>query len=170
MTRDPALLPAAHRILPPLLLACLACHEAPAPEPEAAAAPPVVAAPETVPVATVQQLMDALVIPASATVWDVGREAPADEEAWGSLTNAAVQLAEAGNLLLLGERRRDDEVWLSTAAALREGGARALAAVEARDVDALLDAGNTLIDSCEICHESHLVPPEPAEPTEPPSS
>ncbi|HVS15377.1 MAG TPA: hypothetical protein VMV46_15730 [Thermoanaerobaculia bacterium] len=155
---------ATRKLLLPLLLVCSACRELPAPEPEAS--PPGDAS-QLVAVASVRQLMDAMVITASAAVWDVGREAPADDEAWQELADAAVQLAESGNLLLVGERRRDDEVWRSTAEALRRGGAEALAAVEARDVDALLDAGNTLIDSCELCHERHLVLPEPTPPPAP---
>jgi CTP synthase (UTP-ammonia lyase) len=118
-------------------------------------------------VASVRQLMDALVIPASAVIWDVGREAPANEQAWQAQASAAVQLAEAGNLLLIGDRLRPDDVWVSTAEALRDAGARALAAVEVRDVDGLLAAGNALVDSCELCHERHLVSPEPLDPPAP---
>ncbi len=107
-------------------------------------------------VASVMQIMDSMVIPTSADIWNVAREAPADEEAWEALARSAVLLAESGNLLLIGDRAKDDEVWRATAMQLVEGGAQALAAVEARDVEAVNESGNVLIDACEICHERHL--------------
>ncbi|HVS61981.1 MAG TPA: hypothetical protein VMT85_00630 [Thermoanaerobaculia bacterium] len=133
-------------------LAVAACE----PQPAEPAAPELPAPAPLSAVASVRQIMDAMVIPSSAAIWDVAREAPADDEAWSRLAHLAVQLAESGNLLLIGERAIDDEVWRQTAILLRDGGAQALAAIEARNVEGVVEAGNALIDSCEICHERHL--------------
>src|SRR5688572_26178308 len=51
-------------------------------------------------IATVQQLMLAVLEPTSNTVFRVEVEAPKDTREWNTVTNAALALAEAGNLLM----------------------------------------------------------------------
>ena len=55
-------------------------------------------------IATVQQLMLAIVEPQSNTVFRVEVEAPHDLRGWNTISNAALALAEAGNLLMLPGR------------------------------------------------------------------
>ena len=110
----------------------------------------------TLPVGSLQDVMDAMVIPTSAALWNVAREAPADERAWEELESAAVLMGEAGNVLLMEGRLVDDEVWRTTSRSLAEAGRAAFLAARARDVDGVIDAGNLAVDSCELCHERHL--------------
>ena len=109
------------------------------------------------PVATVTQLMRAMVIPSSNALFDVPRNPPTDESGWDGIKNHAVILAESGNLLLIGKRAEDSDVWVSTSLALAAAGKAALEAADARDVDAITDVGNQIIEACESCHEKHWV-------------
>ncbi len=107
-------------------------------------------------VASVREVMDVMVIPTSAALWNVAREAPADEEGWKELESMAILLAEAGNLMLMEGRRVDDDVWVETSQTMVDAGEDALVAARERDADGVIDAGNAVIDACEICHEKHL--------------
>ena len=109
------------------------------------------------PVASVTELMKAMVIPASNALFDVPRQVPEDDAAWETVRNHAILLAESGNLLLVEGRAEDSAVWKSTSIALVEAGEAALEAAKARDVDAILEVGNQIIDACERCHEKHWI-------------
>lgn len=109
------------------------------------------------PVASVTELMKAMVIPASNALFDVPRQVPEDDAGWETVRNHAIVLAESGNLLLVEGRAEDSEVWKSTSVALVEAGEAALEAAKARDVDKILEVGNQIIDACERCHEKHWI-------------
>ncbi len=107
------------------------------------------------PVASVAQIMQAMVVPASNSLFDVARHAPESGEQWAAVRNSAVLLAESGNLLLMGKRSKDTDVWRQTSLALVDAGAAALRAAEARDASAVIEAGDSMVDACEVCHETH---------------
>ena len=109
------------------------------------------------PVATVTQLMQAMVIPASNALFSLPRQVPEDDQGWAEAQNSAVILAESGNLLMIGGRARDSEVWIATSRALAAAGEAALRAAQAKDVDAIGDIGNQIIEACESCHEKHWI-------------
>ena len=108
-------------------------------------------------VATVTQLMQAMVIPASNTLFNLPREVPETDEGWAEVRNSAVILAESGNLLLIGSRAQRSDVWISTSRALVKAGEVALRAAQSQDVDAMTEIGNQIIDACESCHEKHWI-------------
>ena len=124
-----------------LLLATAALTQQPAPRP----------------VATVTQLMQAMVIPASNALFNVSRQVPEDDAGWDAVRNHAVILAESGNLLMIGGRAEDSEVWMQTSQALANAGEAALAAALARDIAAITSVGDQIIDACERCHEKHWI-------------
>jgi hypothetical protein len=107
------------------------------------------------PVATIRQLHDAMISPASDVIFDVGREAPKDDQAWALVRNSAVVLAESGNLLMLEGRARDKGEWMKLSRALGDAGAAALKAADARSTDALLAAGDEIVPVCEGCHKPY---------------
>ncbi len=109
------------------------------------------------PVASVTQLMQAMVIPASNALFDVARNVPKADEEWTAVENQAVVLAESGNLLLMRQRSRDSETWLSTSRALVEAGEAALRAATERDAATIAEIGNRVVVACESCHEKHWV-------------
>ena len=134
---------------------------------------------------------DAVVIEATAD--GIVETRPETEGDWLRLRRHAVTLAEASNLLLIEGRRiaapesRSDlpgidlhpdaiqdlvaegwESWAETSRGLRATSRVVLDAVEARDVDALLEAGTELDLACEDCHSRFWYPgfadPRPAAP------
>ena len=111
--------------------------------------------PTVKPVASVKQLMRAMIIPSSNALFNVARQAPKDDKEWAAVENNAVILGESGNLLMIGSRAKNTAVWMKSSQALVDAGAIALKAAEARNLDALVDAGNQIVDSCETCHEKH---------------
>ena len=112
---------------------------------------------EPPPEATITELMQAMVIPASNKLFDVPRNVPQDDSGWDEVRNSAVLLAESGTLLMRDGRAEDSDVWAATSRALAEAGEAALKAARARDVEAIGEAGNLLIDACERCHEKHWI-------------
>lgn len=112
---------------------------------------------EPPPEATITELMQAMVIPASNTLFNVPRNVPQNDAGWDVVRNSAVLLAESGTLLMRDGRAEDSEVWAMTSRALAEAGEVALKAARARDVEAIGDSGNLLIDACERCHEKHWI-------------
>ncbi|MXY67115.1 MAG: hypothetical protein F4Y47_00955 [Acidobacteriia bacterium] len=112
---------------------------------------------EPPPEATITELMQAMVIPASTKLFDVPRNVPQDDSGWAEVRNSAVLLAESGTLLIRDGRAKDSDVWAATSRALAEAGEAALKAARARDPEAIGEAGNLLIDACERCHEKHWI-------------
>jgi cytochrome c556 len=120
------------------------------------------------PVASVGQVMDAIVIPRSeqifeGAIYDNGElvTAPDTLEEWAELEFAALALAEAGNLLLIPPRLRDEDEWVTRAHAMTDAALEVLQAARAQDVDELLATGGLLYASCVTCHETYIPPDVP---------
>ncbi len=113
-------------------------------------------------VADVRQLMLTVVEPAADVYWDsVGtimdlngtqEIAPSTAAEWEAVRNAAMVMAESGNLLLLPGRMQEDERWIELSLALITTGRQALLAAEARDPAAVFDAGAEVYLVCADCH------------------
>jgi len=111
------------------------------------------------PVANVYQLMKAIIIPASDVIWHVAMEEPKDSQEWAVVQNNALTLAEAGNLLMIGRRAKDQGNWMKASQALIDGATLAFKAAEARDVSALNAAGDQLVRICANCHRQYKQSP-----------
>ena len=97
---------------------------------------------------------------AVGTVWDENGEQywePETEEDWLAVTGAAMTLVESGNLLMLGDRARDDTQWMSFSQDMIDAAAVALEAAQARDPDAIFDSGEIVYNSCNTCHSVYWV-------------
>jgi hypothetical protein len=103
-------------------------------------------------IATVQQLMLAVLEPTSNAVFRVEVEAPNDTREWNAVTNAALALAEAGNLLMLPGRARDSEGWMRHAQSLVDVSVAAMKAAEARNAEKVVAIGYEINDVCRNCH------------------
>jgi hypothetical protein len=115
------------------------------------------------PVATVDQVMDAIVVPSSqalfdAVIYENGAlvQAPTNNDDWFRLQMHALAVAEAGNLLMMPPRARDAGEWATFAHAMVMSGAAAAKAAESKDVDGLLRTGGELYRACSGCHEKYL--------------
>jgi len=107
---------------------------------------------------------------------------PHGDEEWRELRRRAIVLVEATNLLMMPGRavsaapipsegpgvldsaeiaanlRRDPAAFAGFAVNLRTAGLAVLAAIEAKDADALSKAGETLDAACESCHVANWYP------------
>ncbi|MEQ1728479.1 MAG: hypothetical protein ABL982_08855 [Vicinamibacterales bacterium] len=115
-----------------------------------------------------------------ATVEGTVHKMPKTDEEWAVLRRSAVTLVEAGNLLLIpgrlvarpGEqagdprsdlnpeeietkRRQVPGAWARRARGLQDSATESLKAIDAKDVTALLNAGETLDAACESCHREY---------------
>jgi len=118
------------------------------------------------PVASVKQLMQATIEPASEVVFEavgtvvsssgVEEIAPKNDEEWAAVRNSALTLAESGNLLMIGNRARDRGDWMKMSQALVDVGAVALKAAEAKNPQALFEAGGEVYEVCQRCHRRYL--------------
>lgn len=117
-------------------------------------------------VADVRQLMLTVVEPAAEVYWDSvgtimtldGTEeiAPSTTAEWEAVRNAAMVIAESGNLLLLPGRvaghEQEAERWTKFSLDLIATGRQALVAAEARDPSAVFYAGGEVYLVCADCH------------------
>ena len=114
------------------------------------------------PIASVKQLMEATIHPSSEIVFDavgtivsangVEEIAPKNDEEWAMVRRTALTLAESGNLLMIGERAKDQGDWIKLSRALVDAGVVAMKAAEARNPEALFEAGGKLFEVCQQCH------------------
>lgn len=134
----------------PLLALTAACSTPPASQ----SAQPAAAAPGGSPyhaVASVDEVMDAILDPAADVIWGsvgtiitvegVQEIEPKTDEDWTKVRHAAITVSESGNLLMMEGRAPDDGDWVKVSKALVEVGTRAIKAADAKDKQALFDAG-----------------------------
>ena len=121
------------------------------------------AAPAFQPVATVDQVMDAIVIPSSQAIFDAVvysngelTASPKTDDDWFAVQMQALAVAEAGNLLLIPPRAKDAEDWSTFSRAMNDAAVIVAKAAEAKDLDGLLDAGGKLYTTCTTCHAKYL--------------
>jgi hypothetical protein len=108
---------------------------------------------------------------------------PKTDEDWANVRRAAIRLIEGPNLLMMegrhvakaGEKsenpgielepqqmeeliNKDRESFIKLAHALQEAGTVALTAIDAKNAEGLLDAGETIDTACENCHLKYWYP------------
>jgi thioredoxin-like negative regulator of GroEL len=125
------------------------------------------AKPAAAPIATVHELMDGIITPASNVVYQsvstvVTREglqetAPTTDREWQRLAGNAAALAEAGQLLMTAGRARQSEDWTMIAQAMTDAAMQAHGAAQKKDPEAVLAAGELLNNSCDNCHRKFKV-------------
>lgn len=118
------------------------------------------------PVASVDQVMDAIVIPSSQALFDAVvyvngelTQAPKSDDEWFQLRMRALAVAEAGNLLLMPPRARDSGDWVALSHAMTDAAMRVEQAADARNIDLMLQTGGELYNACTNCHEKYLMAP-----------
>ena len=122
-------------------------------------------APATTPVASLAQIMSGIVQPNANVVYGaVGTKvsaagveewAPETDEEWATVGSSAAALVEAGNLMLLGTRAVDRGDWVTMTREYMEEAQKAMAAVDAKSTEGILDAGAYINDTCDKCHERY---------------
>ena len=82
---------------------------------------------------------------------------PETDEDWAVVVNGAMTIAEGANLLMIGDRARDQEGWMQLALGMSEAAMLVHEAAEARDAERVFDLGETLYRSCDRCHNLYWV-------------
>ena len=117
----------------------------------------VVEAQETKSLVSIKEIMEKTITPATNTIWNA-YEPPTDEAQWVALEEAAVTLIVAAEAVGRGGSGPMDNEWAANPAfqafnqIVIDSGRDALAAVRARDHDALLAASDAMYPPCEACH------------------
>ena len=113
-------------------------------------------------VATVSQLHEVMIKPASDTMFNAARRAPAGDGDWTVLRRAAITLAESGNLLMIGARARDQGRWMKLSRELLDVSGEAATAAGASNLDLFIAISDRLVDVCESCHVRYRSPGDKA--------
>ncbi len=118
------------------------------------------AEPAARPLLTVKQLMNAVITPATATIW--GASDLQTDAQWQAVEHAALGVIAAGNLLASGGAGEGetalaaDAEWQTYNTRMIEAARQVIAAVKARDEDKLFAVGNdALYPPCEVCHQKY---------------
>jgi len=106
-------------------------------------------------VGTMSQLMADVIYPASDAIFYAFREPPKNDREWNVLQGQALIVAEAGNLLMLPSRARDQDKWMADAKLLVEVGAAAYKAAKAKNMDGINALNAQLNDACVVCHQDY---------------
>ena len=123
--------------------------------------------PAAPPVATVAELMDGIVSPASNVVYQsvattVTREGtqeirPKNDREWARVAGNAASIIEASELLKAAGRAKDAGDWLMIATAMGTAATEARTAAQKKDAEGILAAGERLNNSCDNCHRKYQV-------------
>jgi hypothetical protein len=106
-------------------------------------------------VGSMSQLMVDIIYPTSDSVFYIGRQPPKTEKEWNDFRGQALMLAEAGNLLMMEGRARDQDNWMKDSKMLVDVGAAAFKAAQAKNVDAILALNDQLYAACVTCHQEY---------------
>jgi len=136
-----------------------ACNSAQPPAPAPAPAPPYLM------VTDLKQLMSWIIDPNAQIVWksvgtivsEKGTEeiAPKTDADWETIRNSAATVAEAGNLLMMEGRARNQDDWMKKSRALIDSANLMLQAIDAKDAPGVFTAGSDLYLACSGCHSTY---------------
>jgi hypothetical protein len=111
-------------------------------------------------------LMQAVVEPNADLVWNAVRTIetkdgtqeirPKTDDEWLAVRNAAVAVAESGNLMMMVPRAKNGGEWMQLSQDMINSGQEAIKAAEARNADKLFTVGGDLYESCSNCHRKYL--------------
>jgi hypothetical protein len=114
---------------------------------------------------SVERLMVGTLEPAADHIWDsvsttisfagIEERYPRTDREWTALRQSAVRLAEAGMLLMTGNRARDTGQWATRARQLIVAAEETVKAAEAKSPDAILETGEKIYSACIGCHQRY---------------
>lgn len=150
------------------------------------------------PTASVEEVMEFVVMPTAQRLWDsvavnvteegIIEKYPKTDEEWAEVRGEALTLAEMANALMIPgratappgshseypeeelepeqiEKLREENwgAWVAHAQVLHAAVMESIKAIDAKDKDALSNAGGTLDEACESCHLQFWYPPKEGE-------
>jgi hypothetical protein len=118
------------------------------------------------PVADTKLLMQSVVDPNADFVWDAVKTIetkegtqeirPKTDAEWIAVRNAAVAVAESGNLLMMAPRAKNGGEWMQLAQDMINSGQEAINAAQAKNAEKLFTVGGDIYESCSNCHRKYL--------------
>lgn len=118
------------------------------------------------PVFSVKDLMAQVVDPSADVFWEASgtivtaegekSRAPTTQEGWDHAAHAAATLAEAGAMLQLPGRARDDGEWQRLARELTSTSLEGVKAAQAKNEAAVFDTGGRIYVVCRSCHLKYI--------------
>jgi hypothetical protein len=108
--------------------------------------------PPFMPVATINEIMDAITLPYSDALLYIQRNPPQNDRDWETLQMQALMLAESGNLLMMKNRAKNQGEWMKDARMLVDAGVAAVKATRLKDINAVLALNEQIVNSCITCH------------------
>ena len=119
------------------------------------------------PAVDVKTLMASIVDPTADIYWGavgtvidekgITEITPTTTEEWDAARNAAIIVAETGNLLMMSSRAKDGGEWMKQARALVDVGQKAIRAAESHNRNAVFDTGAEMYDVCTSCHVKYAL-------------
>jgi hypothetical protein len=118
------------------------------------------------PVATLDQLMDGPIAHSAEAYWGavstvvdkdgVHETFPQNDREWQQVWSAGITIGEAGNLLMMPGRARDNGDWMRLAAALVDAGMEGAQAAQSKNTERVLEAGEKIYNACGACHTKYI--------------
>ncbi|MCU1273177.1 MAG: hypothetical protein JWO48_608 [Bryobacterales bacterium] len=107
-------------------------------------------------VATSKQLMAGVQKPAmDALAAMLKAGGPQDEKEWEAAQRQAAILAESAQLLLMGNRPLDQDVWVKSSQRLEQAAIESAKAAQAKDLAAWKASLSNMGAACKSCHNVH---------------
>ena len=107
-------------------------------------------------VATPKQIMAGVQKPAMDSLAAMNKAGgPKDEKEWTLAEQNAAVLAETAQLLLLGSRPKDQDVWVKSSQKLNASAVDSVKAAQAKDLTAWQTSLNGMGGACRSCHNVH---------------
>ena len=114
---------------------------------------------------SLKQVMEWVIDPNADVVWESVKSIsnakgtteiyPRTDAQWDAVRNSAATLVEAGNILMLEARAKDDKQWMEYAKRLSRTSELALKATQDKNKEALFDAGGNIYNACKGCHDKY---------------
>jgi hypothetical protein len=89
----------------------------------------------------VKEVMTTMTVPASEAIFSAASEPPREAAQWVALRASAKALADSGRVLITTAPAKDDDEWIEMARALVTNAEATLKTIDAKDAEALSDAG-----------------------------
>jgi hypothetical protein len=110
-------------------------------------------------------LMQSVIDPQSWIIWNSVKTIvsdkeeeiqPTTDEEWDAVRHASVNLAEAGNLLMMVPRAKDGGDWMTFSRSMSDKAVELMHAAEQRDPQKVFTLGGDLYETCTTCHQKYI--------------
>jgi len=113
-------------------------------------------APQYATVATAKHIMNAVQKPGMDSLVAMNKAGgPKDDKEWELAEQQAAMMAETAQLLLMGGRPKDEDVWVKSAVRLQTAATDAAKAAHDKNLEAWKASFTAVGGSCRSCHNVH---------------